>query len=190
MTAAIRALDPNLGVYDERTMSDRIDDSPATYLRRSASFLIGGFAVVALLLSIVGLYGLVAYSVSQRFREIGLRMALGASRAGVYRLVLAEAVRLAALGVALGLAGALALAVPLRQLLFETSAFDAATLGAVGGDGCGPRSRCQLRPRASRGFGRSHRGPARRIAPAAACGRLGSCRSCGGCGARSCRRTP
>ena len=131
MIAAIRGLDPNLGVYDERTMSDRIDDSPATYLRRSASFLIGGFAAVALLLSIVGLYGLVAYSVSQRFREIGLRMALGASRAGVYRLVLAEAVRLAALGVALGLAGALALAVPLRQLLFETSAFDAATLGAV-----------------------------------------------------------
>ncbi|HVR72234.1 MAG TPA: ADOP family duplicated permease [Vicinamibacteria bacterium] len=131
IAAEIRRVDPDLGVIDETTMRDRIADSPVAYLQRSSAWLIGGFAAVALLLALVGLSGLVAYSVSQRSREIGLRMALGAERRGVYRLVLGEAGRLAALGVAAGMAAATAAAASLRRVLFETPPFDAVTLATV-----------------------------------------------------------
>ena len=111
----------------------RIEDSPAAYLRRSArpGWSAGSPASPsAQHRRPVRRHRLLG---EPRTREIGVRMALGASRAGrVYRLVIRRSGCVsAALGVALGLAGALALAVPLRQLLFETSAFDAATLGAV-----------------------------------------------------------
>jgi ABC-type antimicrobial peptide transport system permease subunit len=112
-------------------MWNRINDSPAAYLHRSSAWLIGGFAALALILSVVGLYGVVAYSVSRRSREIGLRMALGAARGSVYRLVLGEAGRLAALGIVLGLACAMAAAASMQKLLFEISAWDAPTLAAV-----------------------------------------------------------
>jgi macrolide transport system ATP-binding/permease protein len=93
--------------------------------------VVGGFAAVALLLRFVGLYGVVVYSVSQRTREIGLRMALGAKQSTVQHLILSEAALLTALGLAFGLAGSLAGGTLLRNLLFGVSAWDLPTLIGV-----------------------------------------------------------
>ena len=112
-------------------MEQRIHDSSTAYLHRSSAWIVGGFAALALLLSVVGLYGVIAYSVSQRTREIGVRMALGAQRASVYRLILKEAGWLAALGIALGLLCSMAAATMMRTLLFGTTATDLPTLIAV-----------------------------------------------------------
>ena len=131
IAAEVRRIDRELGLIDQTTMSARIADSPSAYLQRSSAWLIGGFAAVALFLGVVGLYGLVAYSVSQRSREIGLRMALGAERRAVHRLVLREAGRLASIGLVSGLALAIGAAASMRQLLFQTPAFDAPTLAGV-----------------------------------------------------------
>jgi predicted permease len=129
--AEIRAIDPGLGMTDETTMAERIADSPSAYLHRSSAWLIGGFASLALVLSVIGLYGVVAYSVSRRSREIGLRMALGAARSSVYRMILEEAGRLAVAGVAMGLVASAALATLMEPLLFRTSAWDLPTLAGV-----------------------------------------------------------
>src|SRR6204780_4828087 len=91
-----------MGNGDEATMVQRMSGSPTAYLHRSSAWLVGGFAALALLLGVVGLYGAVAYSVSQRTREIGVRMALGAQRSSVYRLILKEAGWLVTAGVILG----------------------------------------------------------------------------------------
>ena len=112
-------------------MSDRISDS--TYLHRSSAWLVGGFAALALLLGVVGLYGVVAYSVSQRTREIGVRMALGAQRGSVYRLILKEAAWLIAAGVVIGLVCSVAAATLIRGLLFGVRSWDVPTLAAVAG---------------------------------------------------------
>ena len=112
-------------------MTQRINDSQTAYLHRSAAYLVGGFAALALLLGVVGLYGVIAFSVSQRTREIGERMALGAQRSSVYRLILKEAARLIALGVGVGLAGAVGAATLMGKLLFGVQAWDAETLIAV-----------------------------------------------------------
>jgi ABC-type antimicrobial peptide transport system permease subunit len=116
---------------DEATMATRIDDSPSAYLHRSAAWLVGGFAFLALLLGVVGLYGVIAYSVSQRTREIGVRMALGAQRGSVYSLIMKEAAWLTALGIAFGLISAIAAATLMRGLLFGVRSWDAATLATV-----------------------------------------------------------
>jgi ABC-type antimicrobial peptide transport system permease subunit len=102
------------------------------YLRRSSTWLVGAFAALALLLSVIGLYGVVAYSVGQRTREIGLRVAMGAERGTVYRLILGEAGRLIAFGVLLGGAAAIASARLMQTLLFGTTPWDMPTLAIVG----------------------------------------------------------
>ncbi len=131
MNAAIRAIDPDMGARRGIVMRDRIQDSPAAYLQRSSAWLVGGFAALALLLGIVGLYGVVAYSVSQRTREIGLRLAMGAERRSVYELILGEAGRLIAVGLLLGVVCSIAAARLMRTLLFDTSPWDVTTLAAV-----------------------------------------------------------
>jgi predicted permease len=130
-TAAIHSVDPGLAVFDPITMSERLHDSPHAALHRSSAWIVGGFAALALLLSVVGLYGVIAYSVSQRTREIGVRMALGAQRSAVYRLILSEAGRLAVAGIGAGLLCSLAVTMLIRKLLFEVRAWDASILASV-----------------------------------------------------------
>lgn len=131
LTAAVREVDPDLVTFDAEVMQERIKDSPAAYLQRSSAWLVAGFASLALLLGVVGLYGVVSYSVGQRTREIGLRLALGAGRRSVYKLVLGEVGRLTLAGMALGVLGSMAAARLMRSLLFATTPWDPLTLLAV-----------------------------------------------------------
>jgi predicted permease len=131
LSATIQQIDPVMAIYDPMTMDQKIHDAPSTYLHRSSAWLVGGFAVMALVLGAVGLYGVIAYSVSQRTREIGVRMALGAQRGSVYRLILNEAGRLIVIGVAFGLAGSVGAAMLMRKLLFGVPPWDAPTLAGV-----------------------------------------------------------
>jgi predicted permease len=131
LVATLHQIDPNLGVSDEGTLHAKIAGTPAALLHRFAAWLIGGFAGVALVLGVVGLYGVIAYSVSQRTREIGVRMALGAQRSAVYGLVMWQAGWLTVTGLLLGLAGAVGVATLIRKMLFGVAAWDAATLAAV-----------------------------------------------------------
>ena len=131
LTATIRQIDPGIVTIGGMTMTDRIDDSASAYIHRSLAWLVGGFAALALLLGVVGLYGVVAYSVSQRNREIGIRMALGAQPRSVYRLILKEAGWLTAFGILMGLVCSVAAATLMRGLLFGVRSWDVATLAAV-----------------------------------------------------------
>ena len=131
LSATIREIDSGIGIANGATMRGRIESSPAVYLHRSSSWVVGGFATVALVLSVVGLYGVIAYSVSQRTREIGVRMALGAQRRSVYGMILREAGGLIAVGVGVGLVCSLAAGTMMRTLLFGVRAWDVPTLAAV-----------------------------------------------------------
>jgi predicted permease len=131
LVAAVRGVDRDLGVIDETTMTLRIEESASAYMRRSATWMVGSFAVLAALLGVVGLYGVVAYSVGQRTREIGVRMALGAQRGTIYGLVLKEAARLTVLGVAAGLLCSVAVLSLMGKLLFQVKAWDLPTLLGV-----------------------------------------------------------
>jgi predicted permease len=131
LASAIHGLDPDLATFGGNRLSRLIDGSVPAYLRRSGAWLVGTFAVCAWLLGVVGLYGVVAYSVGRRTREIGVRMALGAERAGVARLILGDAGRVIGIGLLAGTAGAAAAATLARGLLFGVSAWDPATLGGV-----------------------------------------------------------
>jgi ABC-type antimicrobial peptide transport system permease subunit len=128
---AIREINPNLGVYGESTMTEQLSSSQSALLHRFSAWLVGGFAALALVLGVVGLYGVVAYSVSQRTREIGVRMALGAQRGAIHRLILKEAAWLTAMGMIAGLLCSVAAANLMRSLLFGVHAWDLSTLAAV-----------------------------------------------------------
>jgi macrolide transport system ATP-binding/permease protein len=131
LAAAIRQIDPAIAATRGASMDDLIKNSPMAYIHRSSAWLVAGFAGLALLLSVVGLYGVIAYSVSQRTREIGVRMALGAQQSSVYRLILGEAGRLTTLGVLIGLACAVGAAAAMQALLFGVRSWDIPTLAAV-----------------------------------------------------------
>ena len=127
--SVIGALDRELPVYDVQTMATRIDRSLAT--RRSAMLLAMAFGVVALVLSAIGVYGVLAYLVAQRTKEIGIRIALGSSTAAVFQLVIREGLVLVAAGFLAGAAGVFALKRSLDSLLFGVSAADPTILAAV-----------------------------------------------------------
>ena len=131
LVSTLHQLDPNLGVSDEETMNEQIGGTQAALLHRSSAWLVGGFAAVALVLGVVGLYGVIAYSVSQRTREIGVRMALGAQRSSVYKLVMGQAGWLTGTGLAIGLVCSVGASLLMRSLLFGVQPWDAVTLGCV-----------------------------------------------------------
>ena len=133
LASAIHEIDSGIGTMNETTMTARINDSPTAYLHRSSAWLVGGFASMALLLAVVGLYGVIAYSVNQSTREIGVRMALGAQRGSVCQLIMKEAGWVAGVGIAVGLLGSIGAATLIRGLLFGVRSWDAATLIAVSG---------------------------------------------------------
>jgi predicted permease len=129
VVSALRTIEPQLVIDELETMEERIRDSVAT--RRFRMTLLAAFAAVALLLAGVGVYGVTAYSVAERTREIGIRMALGARPGDVLRLVLSRGAALTGAGLAIGLAGAWALSGFLKKLLFGVNATDPPTLTAV-----------------------------------------------------------
>jgi ABC-type antimicrobial peptide transport system permease subunit len=116
-------------IYGDQTMESIIADSVAQ--RRFAMILLGAFAVMALVLASVGIYGVIAYVVGQRTQEIGIRIALGAQRRDVLGLVLWQGTRLALLGVAIGIAGAFALTRLMTGLLYGVGATDPATFAGL-----------------------------------------------------------
>lgn len=126
----VKRLDPTLAVADVQVMDRIVETSVAT--PRFAFVLVGMFAGLAILLAAIGTYGVIAYSVSQRTAEFGLRMALGAQQSGVLRLVLTQAVKLTLAGTILGIAVSLVLARVLKTLIFNVSPTDPVTYAAVG----------------------------------------------------------
>ena len=133
LVRAVNQIDPAIGTINEATMNGRINESASAYLHRSTAWLVGGFAAIALLLGVVGLYGVIAYSVSRRTREIGVRMALGAQRSAVYRLVMREAAWLTGFGIASGLICSLIATTLIRGLLFGVHPWDLGTFAVVSG---------------------------------------------------------
>lgn len=126
---ALRQIDPDLPMYNVRTMTDRVDDSLAR--RRFSMLLLSLLAGVALALAALGVYGVLAYLVSQGTRDVGIRLALGATPGGIQALVIRQGMSVAAIGLALGLAAALALTRFLSSLLSGVAPTDAPTFAAI-----------------------------------------------------------
>jgi predicted permease len=129
MVRRIHELDPSLTVFDVRTMADRMSDSMAR--QRFATTMLGAFAAFALLLAIVGVYGVMSNVVAQGSHDIGVRMALGAERRGILLMVLRQGMELTIVGVVAGLLGAVALTRVMASLLFGVSATDLMTFSIV-----------------------------------------------------------
>ena len=131
LTKTLHSIDPNLGTLGEITMIDQINSTQSALLHRFSTWLVGGFAIIALVLGVVGLYGVVAFSVSKRTREIGVRMALGAQRSTVYKMVMRQAAWITLAGISIGLVCAVGASMLMGKLLFGVQAWDAATLTTV-----------------------------------------------------------
>jgi putative ABC transport system permease protein len=133
VTSAIRrvvaSIDKDQPVFGVQTMQQVVNNSVST--RRITLILLSLFSALALVLSAIGIYGVVSYSVAQRIREIGIRMALGAQRRDVLRLVLAQGARISGIGIAIGIAASLVLTRLMTKLLYSVSAADPATFLAV-----------------------------------------------------------
>ena len=127
--AAVHAIDAEQPIADVRTMEQWVARSLQT--RRTNMMLLTIFGAVALVLSAIGIYGVLAFGVAQRVREFGIRQALGADRSSILSLVLKQGLRTAGLGMALGLAGSVALGRYLQTLLFGVTPHDAGVFGGV-----------------------------------------------------------
>jgi len=125
----VQALDPDQPISAVRTMDDLVEAQVGQ--RHLIVTLLGSFAGVALLLALIGIYGLIAYSVAQRTREVGIRRALGARHGDILRLVVGQGIGLALAGVAVGIGGAVALTRVMKGLLFHVSATDPATFAGI-----------------------------------------------------------
>jgi putative ABC transport system permease protein len=125
----VQTLDPSLALYDLITLRDRLDATIAP--RKTNLTLLGGFAALALLLTAVGIYGVMSFVVSQRTRELGIRIALGAQVRDVHRMVVNQGLRLVAVGLVAGLIVALFVTRSLASWLFGVGTADPATLVAV-----------------------------------------------------------
>jgi predicted permease len=127
----IRALDPHLPVYDVRSMTRMLDGGNGFFLLNMGALFGGALGLLGLALALVGIYGVVSYAASQRRQEIGVRMALGAQRADILRLVVGQGLTLVAIGIVLGLVAAFGVARLLGTMLFGISATDVTTFIAV-----------------------------------------------------------
>ena len=125
----IKLMNSEQVMYDEKTMDEVVSKSLAS--RRFSMILLDVFATLALVLSCVGIYGVVSYLVGRRTHEIGIRIALGAQRRDVLRLVLNEGVKMALIGVTVGVAAAFGLTRLMAKMLFGVSATDPLTFGSV-----------------------------------------------------------
>jgi len=126
---AVRAVDATIPVYDLSTMQEQV--SRSILAQRLSGSMIGVFALMALVLATVGVYGLIAYSVAERQHEIGIRLALGAQGQDVRRLVVGQGVRLTLMGVLIGLVGAILVGRGIRSMLYGITAIHVPTLIAV-----------------------------------------------------------
>jgi predicted permease len=129
IASQVRSMDPNIPIFDVKTMDQRLSESLAR--RRFAMLALGVFAGFALLLAVIGIYGVISYSVAQRTNELGIRLALGASRVDVLRLVLSAGFKLALVGIGCGLVLSFAVTRFLSSLLFGVRATDLLTFGAL-----------------------------------------------------------
>ena len=127
--AALREADPELPLFDVKTMPERVTHSVRD--RKAAMVICLVFALLALTLSAIGIYGVLAYTVTQRTREFGIRMALGASAGDVVRMVIRHGVRLAAIGLGIGVAGALAITRLMTTMLYGVRPSDPLVFGCV-----------------------------------------------------------
>jgi putative ABC transport system permease protein len=125
----IRAVDSDQGVAKMELLQQMVSDSIAR--PRLEAAVLTAFGAIAIGLACIGLYGLIAFSVAQRIREIGIRVALGASKAGIFRMILGDGFRLTVIGILIGLTGAVSSTRYLRSLLFEINPLDPATLVSV-----------------------------------------------------------
>jgi putative ABC transport system permease protein len=126
---AVQAIDPDLPIANPRTMDELIAQSVGQ--RRLSMLLLSVFSGIALVLASIGIYGLMSYSVAQRSRELGVRIALGAGRSDVLRLVLRQGMRLAGMGIVVGVAAAFALTRVIASQLYGVTATDPTTFLAV-----------------------------------------------------------
>src|SRR5262245_23368391 len=126
---AVHSVDPNLPLANPQTMESLVESSVGQ--RRLSMILLGVFSGIALLLASIGIYGVMSYSVAQRTRELGIRMALGAARPRVLALVVGQGMTLAVVGVTIGLGAAYGLTRFLANQLYGVGATDPATFGVV-----------------------------------------------------------
>jgi putative ABC transport system permease protein len=129
LRAAVHAVDPNQPVVTVRPLAEIFADIVAR--ERFATTLLSVFSLVALVITVVGIYGVMAYTVTQRRTEIGIRIALGASKMDIFGFVFAEGGRLVGFGLMLGLVGTIATARTIASMLYHTGSFDPLTLSAI-----------------------------------------------------------